>query len=143
VFPLADSVKPSEQQALAAANNRLLSYGSPRFDKYLDPTKFGPGLGSAGLEAREKRFGKGFGASDVGRAMRCASCHRPEQLGALSWPLDSVVVDSYVNGGQMPFGGKLEESQRHELRAKLVEEYFAIDDANPGILKSWLMGKNR
>jgi hypothetical protein len=143
IFPAEDSVSASEQQTVLAVNERLLTYGSPRFDKYLDETKFGPGLGSASLETRDRRFGEGFGKTDVGRAMACATCHQREQLGALSWPLNPVVINSYINGGQMPFGRKLEASCRDELHEKLIEEYFATDDANPGILKSWLLGKNR
>jgi len=42
-----------------------------------------------------------------------------------------VVINSYINEGQMPFGGKLEASLRDELNEKLIEEYFATDDANP------------
>ena len=73
--------------------------------------------------------------------MSCATCH--QGFGALSWPLDSVVIDSYINGGQMPFGGKLEASSRDELRQKLLHEYFSTDDTNPGILKAFLLGKLR
>jgi hypothetical protein len=43
----------------------------------------------------------------------------------------------------MPFGWKLQESDREELNDKLVEEYFSTDDTNPGILKSWLLGNPR
>lgn len=143
IFPVEGSVSAGEEQTVSAVNRRLLSYGSPRFDKYLDEAKFGPGLGSASREARNRRFGEGFGATDVGRAMSCATCHQREQLGALSWPLDSVVITSYIGGGQMPFGQKLEPSRRDELHEKLIEEYFATDEANPGILKSFLLGKLR
>ena len=143
VFPKEGSVSASELSVVSAVNRRLLTYGSPRFDYYLDETKFGPGLGSANREARDKRFGDGFSRTDVGRAMACATCHQREQLGALSWPVDPVVINSYITGGQMPFGRKLEASRRDELNEKLVEEYFATDDANPGILKSWLLGKRQ
>jgi hypothetical protein len=143
IFPEEGSVSPGELQAVSAVNERFQTYGSPRFDRYLDQNKFGPGLGSASREARDRRFGEGFGGTDVGRAMACAACHQREQLGALSWPLDPVVINSYINGGQMPFGRKLEESRRDELHEKLIEEYFATDEANPGILKSWLLGKSR
>lgn len=143
IFPVEGSVSPSEQQAVLAVNERFLTYGSPRFDGYLDESKFGPGLGSASREARDKRFGEGFGGTDVGRAMNCATCHQREQLGALSWPIDPVVISSYIKEGQMPFGRKLEVSRREELHEKLIEEYFATDEANPGILKSWLLGKLR
>ena len=53
--------------------------------------------------------------------------------------MDSTIIKSFVEGGQMPLGHKLKISERNELYRKLVQEYFAIDDANPGILKSWLL----
>ena len=143
IFPEAGSVSPSEQQAVLAVNQRFLTYGSPRFDKYLDESKFGPGLSSARWEGRSKRFGEGFDQTDVGRAMSCNTCHRPERLGALNWPMDQVVISSYIKGGQMPFGYKLQDSEREALYERLIQEYFATDDANPGILKSWLLGKLR
>jgi hypothetical protein len=141
IFPEEGSVSPSEQQAVLAVNQRFLTYGPPRFDKYLDQNKFGPGIGSASRQERNQRFGEGFTRTVVGQAMACATCHYQEGLGALSWPMDNVVISSYIKGGQMPFGNKLEISQRDEVYEKLIEEYFAIDDANPGILKSWLLGK--
>ena len=140
-IPEADSVSPSEQPALLAVNQRFLTYGSPRFDKYLDERKFGPGLGSAGGPARRQRFGEGFSGTVVGRAMSCVACHQHEGLGALNWPMDSVLIGSFVKGGQMPLGHQLKTSERNELYKKLIQEYFAIDDDNPGILKSWLLGK--
>jgi hypothetical protein len=143
IFPEEGSVDPGEQPAVLAVNERFLNYGSPRFDKYLDQRKFGPGLGSANWEERNRRFGEGFRETVVGRAMGCANCHQHQRLGALSWPIDPVVINSYVAGGLMPFGSKLEASARLELHKKLIEEYFATDDANPGILKSWLLGKLR
>jgi hypothetical protein len=143
IFPEADSVSLSEQPAVLAVNQRFMTYGSPRFDKYLDERKFGPGLSSASLEARKRRFGEGFGETVVGRAMTCTACHQHEGLGALNWPMDPVVISSYIKGGQMPFGGKLKVSERDELYEKLIQEYFATDDGNPGILKSWLLGRLR
>ncbi|MDT7541879.1 MAG: hypothetical protein QOE33_1783 [Acidobacteriota bacterium] len=141
IFPEAGSVSRDEQQAVQAVNERFLTYGSPRFGKYLDETKFGPGLGSASLDDRRRRFGAGFDESAAGRAMTCNACHRPERLGALDWPMDQVVISSYIKGGQMPFGSNLKLSERNELYDKLIREYFATDAANPGILKSWLLGR--
>ncbi len=43
----------------------------------------------------------------------------------------------------MPLGYKLKASERDELYEKLINEYFAINDANPGILKSWLLGRHQ
>ena len=143
IFPEEGSVSPSEQQALLAVNKRFLTYGSPRFDKFLDERKFGPGLSSASRQDRNQRFGEGFSGSALGQAMTCAACHKPERLGALNWPMDPVVIGSYVQGGQMPFGYKLKASERDELYSKLIQEYFATDEANPGILKSWLLGRRR
>ena len=143
IFPEPGSVSPSEQHAVSEVNNRFLTYGSPRFDKYLDETRFGPGLSSAPLEARARRFGAALGESTVGQAMNCVACHQPNWLGALNWPMDRTLISSYVKGGQMPLGSKLTVPERDELYDKLIKEYFATDDANPGILKSWLLGRYR
>ena len=143
IFPSPGSVRASEQPALVAVNQRFLTYGIPRFQNYLDASKFGPGLTSASPESRTRRFGPGFGASVVGRAMTCSACHHQERLGSLNWPMDSTIIKSFVKGGQMPMGHKLKIPERNELYRKLVQEYFAIDDANPGILKSWLLASGQ
>ena len=57
--------------------------------------------------------------------------------------MDQTLISSYIKGGHMPLGIDLKESEREELYEKLIEEYFATDDANPGILKSWLLGRRR
>jgi hypothetical protein len=75
--------------------------------------------------------------------MTCAACHQHNYLGALNWPMDRVVISSYVKGGMMPFGQELQGPERAELYGKLIQEYFAADAARPGILKSWLLGKLR
>lgn len=141
IFPVEGSVSPDEQQAVLDVNQRFLTYGSPRFDKYLDATKFGPGLSSASREDRNQRFGAGFDATVVSHAMNCAACHQPDRLGYLNWPMDQVLISSYIKGGQMPFGYQLQRAEREELYEKLILEYFATDSAHPGILKSWLLGK--
>ncbi len=143
IFPVAGSVSADELPAVEEVNRRFRGYGSPRFDKYLDETKLGPGLGSATLADRKGRFGEDFVKSPVGRAMICNSCHQSEDLGALNWPMDQVVISSFVKGGKMPRGLTLDDSQRGELYEKLIQEYFAADNAHPGILKSWLLGRFR
>jgi len=143
IFPVAGTVASGEQQAVEAVNERFRSYGSPRFDKYLDPTKLGPGLSSASEVSRERRFGAGVESTTVGGAMTCSSCHQPEGLGSLNWPMDRILIRSYVKGGQMPFGSSLTPADRDQLYRDLIQEYFSIDDANPGILKSWLLGNLR
>lgn len=139
IFPVRGSVSAAEQQALVAVNERFLTYGSPRFGGYLDQRKLGPGLSSANLEDRQERFGLRFNGTPAAKAMVCSSCHQHERLGALNWPMDQTLISSYVKGGQMPFGHQLKLSDRRELYAKLIQEYFAIDRYNPGILKSWLL----
>lgn len=141
IFPVDGSVSPAEQQAVAAVNERFLKYGSPRFDKYLDLRKFGPGLSSASADDRHRRFGAGFDGTVAARGMACAACHQPERYGSLSWPMDGTLIESYVTGGQMPFGYKLQRSERAEVYDKLIQEYFDIDKDHPGILKSWLLGQ--
>jgi hypothetical protein len=142
IFPVAGSVNPDEQQAVLAVNQRFLTYGSPRFDKYLDATKFGPGLGSAGWNDREQRFGAVFDGTGARRAMTCAVCHQHGSLGALNWPMDRMVISSYVKGGQMPLGYKLNIVDRRNLYGKLIQQYFATDKNDPGILKSWLLSES-
>jgi hypothetical protein len=143
IFPAGGSVTSEEQEAVEIVNARFRSYGSPRFGNYLDQTKLGPGLSTAGLEDRNHRFGKDFEGTNVSRAMTCQSCHNPQRLGSLNWPMDPLILSSYVEGGQMPFGITLKDVERRQLYEKLIAEYFATDKANPGILKSWLLGQHR
>ena len=141
IFPVDGSVGAGEQQAVLAVNQRFLTYGSPRFENYLDERKFGPGLASASWVDRSQRFGEHFGGTVVAHAMSCAACHSSERLGNLNWPMDRTVISSFIKGGRMPFGLKLQDSERGELYEKLIQEYFSTDKAHPGILKSWLLGK--
>jgi hypothetical protein len=143
IFPVQGSVTAAEQEALLSVNERFRTYGSPRFGGYLDPRKLGPGLSSATWEDRQRRFGARFGGTPAAAAMVCSSCHNPERLGALSWPMDKILIRSYVTGGQMPFGHQLKLTDRRELYSSLVQEYFATDNNNPGVLKSWLLGRSR
>ena len=143
IFPAAGSVSPAELEAVEIVNARFRSYGSPRFGNYLDQTKLGPGLSTAGEDDRNHRFGKTFAATNVSRAMTCQSCHNPQRLGSLNWPMDPLILSSYVEGGQMPFGMTLKNLERRQLYEKLIEEYFATDNEHPGILKSWLLGQCR
>ena len=139
IFPEEGSVTPAEQPAVEAVNKRFVTYGSPHFDKYLDLKKFGPGLGSASGEERRSRFGEVFNKRSIGEAMTCSACHQQQGLGDLNWPMDQVLISSYIKGGQMPLGNRLQVSERNELYDKLIQEYFATDKDKPGILKSWLL----
>lgn len=141
IFPAPGSVNASELQAVLKVNQRFLTYGSPRFGKYVDERKLGPGLGSASWDDRLRRFGVGFEGTVAGRAMICADCHQQEGLGALNWPMDRILISSYIKGGQMPFGYEIRSSDQAKLYEKLIQEYFATDKTNPGILKSWLLSK--
>ncbi len=136
-------MSPGERDALEAVNRRFRSYGTPRFENYLDASKFGPGLGFASADTRAQRFGASFNESVVGRAMTCSACHQRGGLGSLNWPMDKTLISSYVKGGPMPLGSALKQTERVELYNKLIQEYFATDPARPGILKSWLLGKLR
>jgi hypothetical protein len=140
IFPEAGSVLADEREAVEEVNARFLTYGPARFENYLDVTKFGPGLGLPGAGARAPSQGE---SAKVSRAMNCATCHRSEGLGSLSWPMDNVIVSSFVKGGQMPLGASLTTPERSELYRRLLREYFSTDDAHPGTLKSWLLGRLR
>ncbi|MFN2492445.1 MAG: hypothetical protein ABR501_06130 [Pyrinomonadaceae bacterium] len=140
IFPARGSVSLEEQDALMAVNNLFRSYGPARFGEYLDETKFGPGLSAVSLGNRIRRFGSSFEKGVIARAMSCASCHSQQRLGALNWPMDSVLIKSFVNSGHMPPGYRLKISERRELYDKLIQEYFGTESGSPGILKSWLLG---
>jgi hypothetical protein len=143
IFPAEGSVGSDEQEAVEVVNARFRSYGSPRFGNYFDQRKLGPGLSTGGWEDRNHRFGKDFAATNVSQAMTCQSCHNPQRLGSLNWPMDVMILSSYIEGGQMPFGMSLKDSERRQLYDRLIEEYFSTDKANPGILKAWLLGERR
>ncbi len=140
IFPVRGTVSADEQQALLSVNERFRSYGSARFGGYLDERKLGPGLSSASPEDRLRRFGAAFEKTPVGRAMVCSSCHNSDRLGALNWPMDKILIKSYVTGGQMPFGQSLSNRDRQQIYSSLIEEYFATEKHTPGVLKSWLLG---
>jgi hypothetical protein len=144
IFPEAGSVSPNEQQAVQAVNQRFVTYGSPSFEPYLDISKFGLGVGSPRLGSHNRQgFSEGPGGTVVSHAMNCATCHNAQRLGALNWPMDSALINSYITGGRMPLGYQLRTAERDELYQLLIQEYFAIEDTNPGILKSWLLGRQQ
>ena len=143
IFPVQGSVSAAEEKFRLAVNERFRGYGSPQFGGYLDERHLGPGLSAASPEDRQRRFGPRFDETPAARAMVCSSCHNSERLGALNWPMDRILIRSFVIGGQMPFGHQLKISDRRDLYARLIQEYFATDTGNPGVLKSWLIGKSR
>jgi hypothetical protein len=142
IFPVAGTVSRDELEMVETVNQRFLKYSKPRFDKYLDASKLGPGLGSTG--AGELPGSLAHSTSTVGTGgVKCGACHQPNGLGSLNWPMDRVLISSYVKGGQMPFGYKLQAAERNRLYQKLIQEYFAVDEVRPGILKTWLLGRRR
>jgi hypothetical protein len=140
IFPVAGSVRADEHQFVDEVNERFLTYGPARFEKYLDVTKFGPGLGISGASGR---VSSQEANSTIARSMNCAVCHKRERLGSLSWPMDKTIVSSFIEGGRMPLGATLTTPERAELYRRLVHEYFSTDNTHPGTLKSWLLGKLR
>ena len=142
IFPEPGSVSADEVAALAAVNERFLTYGTASFEKYRDESQFGPGVSSASDEDRLRRFGKSLQPKVI-KAMNCSSCHNKAGLGTFNWPMDQVLLSSFIKGGRMPYGSSLKPTEREQLYDALVQEYFAIDESKPGILKSWLLGKRR
>lgn len=140
IFPASGTVSHDEQDSVRRVNERFLEYGRPRFDKYLDSSKLGPGLGAT--SEREEISAPVYAIAGSGGA-RCGACHQPNGLGALNWPMDRTLISSYVKGGQMPFGVALTQAERNRLYVKLIQEYFAIEETKPGILKGWLLGRRR
>ena len=141
IFPVNGSVSRDEKPMVDVVNERFLQYIPARFDKYLDTTKFGPGLGST--IRSELHAPVAAGKSIAGNTATCAACHQSDRLGPLNWPMDRTLISSFVKGGQMPLGAKMQNLERAQLYRKLIQEYFSTDDANPGVLKTWLLGKRR
>ena len=134
IFPEDGSVSANEKAVVEEVNKRFSTYVTPRFGKYFDTSKLGPGLGSNRTNVN---------GNHASLAMSCAACHQPNGLGSLNWPMDSVLIGSFVQGGRMPFGTTLRGAERVELYQQLIDDYFAIDDKHPGILKSWLLGRSQ
>jgi len=130
IFPVDGSVSEDEKAIVNLVNKRFLNYVAPRFGGYIDPSKFGPGLGSAHTILNQSRT-----ASNT----NCSSCHQPSGLGSLNWPMDSVLISSFVEGGQMPLGSHLKALESTQLYEQLINDYFSIDPKQPGILKGWLL----
>ena len=140
IFPVSGTVSSDEQQFVRTVNERFLKYGRPRFDRYLDATKLGPGLGATTTaEVTPALVPVKTGIDGA----KCGACHQPNGLGALNWPMDRVLISSYVKGGQMPLGAALTPAARNRLYTRMIQEYFAIDEKDPGILKAWLLGRRR
>jgi hypothetical protein len=57
--------------------------------------------------------------------------------------MDSVLIKSFVTGGKMPLNATLTIPERRLLYNQLVNDYFAINATQPGILQAWLLGKVR
>src|SRR5260370_197417 len=141
IFPVSGSVSRDEKPMVEVVNERFLQYVPARFDKYLDTTKFGPGLGST--MQNDLHSPAGASKTIAGNTTACAACHQPDRLGPLNWPMDRTLISSFVKGGQMPFGAKLKNLQRAQLYRKTIQGYFLTDDANPRVLNTWLLGKSR
>jgi hypothetical protein len=138
IFPVAGSVAKEDTEMMEAVNDRFLSYGPARFDRYLDPTKFGPSVGSM----RGEHF-RGAPLGDRFKTRNCSSCHHQNGLNALSWPMDATIIRSFVTGGEMPLNAQLSPAARTQLYNELISDYFAVDKAQPGILQAWLLGTMR
>jgi len=140
IFPVSGTVSRDELEKVGLVNERFLKYVRPRFDKYLDASRLGPGLGATGASTL---VSASFDKKTESDGVRCGACHQPSGLGALNWPMDRTLISSYVRGGQMPFGFDLTPLERNRLYARIIRDYFAIDEKSPGTLKAWLLGQRR
>jgi len=139
IFPVAGTVAGDEKEILETANARFRGYGAASFGRYIDTTKFGPGLGTSppNPDSRTTSLSTRF------KTQSCTVCHNGNGLGALNWPMDSTIIKSFVTGGKMPLNANLTRAVRAQLYQQLVNEYFAVDEMRPGILQAWLLGRMR
>jgi hypothetical protein len=141
IFPVAGSVSSDEKAVVEAVNQRFRTYGPASFGGFLDPGKLGPGLGP--LADGELMQPTSSRAVDENfRSVSCSSCHQPNGLGSLNWPMDKTLISSFVKGGRMPLNAELSAKERTILYNHIIDDYFSIDDAHPGVLKAWLLGKS-
>src|SRR5712692_3490675 len=71
IFPVNSSVGRDEEPMVEVVNERFLQYVPARFDKYLDTSKFGPGLGST---MRDELYSRaGVGKSIAADTVTCAA----------------------------------------------------------------------
>ncbi len=142
IFPVAGSVSREELPLVEVVNQRFRTYGPARFGKYLDATRLGPGLGSIRANHLFQNPSLAFSGNNAS-VTSCASCHHPGGLGSLNWPMDSTLIGSFVKGGRMPLGSEMKKPERVRFYQQLIDDYFSIDEAHPGILKEWLLGGMR
>jgi hypothetical protein len=142
IFPKAGSVSLEEMPLVEAVNQRFRGYGVARFGRYLDLTKFGPGLGSS-LPQSDSRNVTFAPTANRFKTQRCIACHNTNGLGPFNWPMDSTLIKSFVTGGKMPLNAKLAVPERRLLYNQLVNDYFAINATQPGVLQAWLLGRIR
>jgi hypothetical protein len=57
--------------------------------------------------------------------------------------MDSTLIKSFVTGGKMPLNATLTIPERRLLYKQLVNDYFALNATQPGILQAWLLGRSR
>jgi hypothetical protein len=142
IFPEAGSVSRDEQPLVEAVNQRFRGYGVARFGRYVDLTKFGPGLGSSLPQSDSSNLSFATTANRF-KTQSCVACHNTNGLGPFNWPMDSTLIKSFVTGGKMPLNAKLTIAERRALYNQLVNDYFAVNSSQPGILRAWLLGRSR
>jgi len=142
IFPEAGSVSREEMPLVEAVNQRFRGYGVARFGRYVDLTKFGPGLGSSLAQPDSRNVSFATTANRF-KTQSCVVCHNTNGLGPFNWPMDSTLIKSFVTGGKMPLNAKLTIAERRVLYNQLINDYFGINATQPGILRAWLLGKSR
>ena len=139
IFPEPGSVSPNELPLVDLVNQRFRTYGPARFGKYFDANKLGPGLGWTRNNQLFQPTGLELSGNNSNTS--CASCHNANGLGALNWPMDSMLIGSFVKGGRMPLGSQMNPTERRRFYRQLIDDYFSLDETQPGILKGWLLGR--
>ena len=151
IFPQHGSFDPIDAPKIAEANRRFRQYGKQDFGGYLDLQSLGAGLGPHGPEADRLRTNAFLRTCTGGLAleqhelsmkkirdsMSCSKCHNPALGGALNYPVNEVLLRSYVLGGKMPPRNDLSKSERQGLLRCLEQEYFGTGGESPSVLLNW------
>jgi hypothetical protein len=148
IFPKPGSFSPLDAGKIDAVNKRFKTYLPADFGGYIDLTKLGIGIGPVGPAAEQLRTadfmkicaGSGTSPESVQRiksSMTCAKCHNTDDLGELNYPVNRILLKSFVLGGKMPPKNDLTAPERQGLVNCLEAEYFGVDNASPNVLLNW------
>ena len=151
------------RDTLKTLNDRLKTFGSPDFGFGFDTEAYGPSVGPPDQERSLDDLQRWIqpitlppdSLKRVRKAMNCAGCHNPSNLGRLNFPSALIsdhdfidllhpetrtpmpLIQEYIAQGWMPPHHKLSPLEKKALYQALMKEYFDVQ-SHSGVLVEWL-----